>query len=93
MAEADSPNLDLITDKVFDQFQDTPCDISMDFTYDFLGVRSQLRFNAGWATGGGLKKPKPKGNWEWLPLLWAVATARDGDHGLCAAMLPHANLG
>lgn len=76
MVEVNSALLDLMSDKVFDLFQDTDCDIDLSFTYDFLAVRSQLGFNAGWASGGGLKKPKPKGNWEWIPLLWAVATAK-----------------
>ena len=79
MAETVFPQLELMSNKVLDLFHDTVCSSDKAFTYDFLGVRSQLGFNANWANGGGLKKPKPKDNWEWLPLLWAVATASQSE--------------
>jgi len=68
--------IDLMSDRVFDLFTDVPVGPPGPFTWDFLGVRSAIDFNANWAGLEGARKPKPKGNWEWIPMLWAAATAQ-----------------
>lgn len=62
---------------VFDNFESEVLDKTDKFTYDFLGVRTNIRYHKNWANFGGKQKPKPTTSWEWISLLWAVHTAGD----------------
>jgi len=77
--EIDQHDLELenLSPAVFDGFKTKSVEMSDQFTYDFLGVRTSIDFNKNWAKAGGIQKPMPRSSWEWISLLWAVETAGD----------------
>ena len=62
---------------VFDNYETLDLEKSDQYTYDFLGVRTSIKYNKNWAKAGGRQKPKPLSSWEWISLLWAVETSTD----------------
>lgn len=73
------PQLESLSPTVFDKFKTKSVEMTDQFTYDFLGVRTSIDFNKNWAKAGGVQKPMPRSSWEWISLLWAVETA---DHSV-----------
>lgn len=69
------PIQDKLSADIFRLFNSVEPDVSDEFTYDFLGVRTSTSYNSNWSNTGGVVKPKPRKSWEWISLLWAVATA------------------
>jgi Methyltransferase FkbM domain len=61
---------------IFDAFAIPEVNLEKGFIYDSLGTRTRVTFRGGNPDGGGIRKPAQRESWEWIPLLWAVATAK-----------------
>jgi len=63
--------------EVFDNYETCELEKSDQYTYDFLGVQTNIEYHKNWAKAGGRQKPKPLTSWEWISLLWAVETSKE----------------
>ncbi len=86
MSVANDFPLSLMSDAIFDQFKRVPAKLDPDFIHDFMGLRSHVDFNGIWIGNGGVQQPVPLNNWQWISLLWAVASARHSGRGRAVLM-------
>lgn len=61
--------------KNFEQFAKKASKLESQFTYDFMGTKSDMKFNAAKGGTGGKQLPPPNGMVEFNSLLWAVETS------------------
>lgn len=77
VVEPMAKTLDCLSPEIFDHYKTENMEMNDQYTYDFLGVRTDIRYHKNWANAGGIQKPMPRTSWEWISLLWAVHTAGD----------------
>ena len=68
-------NVPPMDSSIFDLFPEKRVTPDIGFIHDSAGTRTRRIFRGGAPDSPGVYKPAQRESWEWIPLLWSVATA------------------